>query len=78
MFAWGRGMRFLRAGPRYTSRRYRLARWAHTVELITARHEAEKAREIGYRLIKAPENIADELVEVRRAAGDLAKEIARK
>jgi hypothetical protein len=51
---------------------------AHTVEMIASRHEAEKARALGYRLVEAVPGIAGELEELRRNVGELANQIARK
>jgi hypothetical protein len=50
---------------------------AHTVEAIAQRVDAEKSRQIGYRMIEAANGAVDELAEIRREIGDLAKEIAR-
>jgi hypothetical protein len=50
---------------------------AHTVEAIAQRVDAEKNRQALYRLIEAANRFVDEVSDMRREIGDLAKEIAR-
>lgn len=51
---------------------------ASTMESIARRHDAEKDRQVGYRLVEALTRVVDEISDHRREIGDLAKEIARK
>ncbi|TPM41527.1 hypothetical protein [Mesorhizobium sp. B2-3-4] len=50
---------------------------AHTMEAVAHRSEAEKARQIGYRMVEAVNSCAGEIEELRREIGDLSREIAR-
>lgn len=50
---------------------------AHTLEAIAQRQDAEKSRQIGYRMVEAVNKAVDEVAELRHEIGDLAKEIAR-
>ena len=50
---------------------------AHTLEAIAQRLDAEKSRQLGYRMVEALNRIVDEVADLRRDIGDLAKEIAR-
>jgi hypothetical protein len=51
---------------------------AHTLEMVTGRHEAEKARAIGHKMVELVGGLTDELADVRRATADLANQVARK
>jgi len=50
---------------------------AHTMEAIAQRVDAEKNRQAMYRLIEVANRFVDEVSDMRREIGDLAKEIAR-
>jgi hypothetical protein len=50
---------------------------AHTAELAAGKTDSDRARQAVYRLIEVGSRIVDELSEMRREIGDLAKEIAR-
>ena len=51
---------------------------AHTMALAAAHADHEKARQLGYKLAEALGKVADEVEELRRAAQDVATQIARK
>jgi len=51
---------------------------AHTMEAIAQRVDAEKSRQLGYRMIETGNRLVDECAELRHEIGDLGKEIARK
>jgi hypothetical protein len=50
---------------------------AHTVEAIAQRVDAEKLRQLGYRMVEPANRSVDEFAALRHEIGDLAKEIAR-
>jgi len=50
---------------------------AGTLELITGRHDAEKARQAGYRMIETVAKLGDEVEELRRVVQDMSNQIAR-
>ncbi|WP_181173744.1 hypothetical protein [Mesorhizobium sp. B2-3-12] len=49
----------------------------YTLEAIAHRVDAEKQRQVGYRFIEVANRAVDEIAELRREIGDLAKEVAR-
>lgn len=51
---------------------------AHTLEAMTQRLDAEKQRQGLYRLIEVANRVVEEMAELRREIGDLAKEVARR
>lgn len=51
---------------------------AQTIEMMTARHDAEKGRKIGHELVEAIDRLTGEVEELRRVAGDLRLEIVRR
>lgn len=65
------------AGPRFQLRS-RMAAWRVPVEAIAQRVDAEKQRQVGYRVIEVANRAVDEIAELRREIGDLAKEVARR
>lgn len=50
---------------------------AYTAESIASRLDADKARKTLYRLAEVGDRLVDEISDMRRELGDLAKEIAR-
>lgn len=50
---------------------------AHNLEMIAARLDREKERQVGYRTIEVGVRLADEIEELRRAVSDVANQIAR-
>ncbi|WP_208695512.1 MULTISPECIES: hypothetical protein [unclassified Mesorhizobium] len=55
-----------------------MAAWRVPVEAIAQRVDAEKQRQVGYRVIEVANRAVDEIAELRREIGDLAKEVARR
>lgn len=51
---------------------------AATVEAVTQRLDAEKGRQLGYRVVEVLGRLVDETGDLRREVGDLAKEVARR
>lgn len=51
---------------------------AHNVIMVEAAVDDEKARKVGHELVEALGDVVKELGELRRAAADVAREIARK
>lgn len=51
---------------------------AATVEVVTQRLDAEKTRQLGYRMVETLNRLVDETGDLRREVGDLAKEVARR
>lgn len=51
---------------------------AATVEVVAQRLDAEKSRQLGYRMVEAVSRLVDETSDLRREIGDLAKEVARR
>ncbi|MBZ9719085.1 hypothetical protein LB519_14650 [Mesorhizobium sp. AD1-1] len=49
----------------------------YTLEAIAHRTDAEKQRQVSYRVIEVANRAVDEIAELRHEIGDLAKEVAR-
>ena len=49
-----------------------------TVEAVAQRLDAEKTRQLGYRMVETINRLVDETSELRHEVGDLAKEVARR
>jgi hypothetical protein len=50
---------------------------AHNMEIVAIRHDAEKARQVGHKLVDAIEQVAGELEELRRGISDIRVDLAR-